>query len=278
LSNHREKGGKLQAELSAKSRPVKRSYRAFNKQMVFFVAIVLFIGCSGIRPNRAAAPGQKDLVIVLHGLGSTKGAMWLLGERIQNAGFRVKTIGYASLYKTPEQVLADVTGRIESILAENSGTVHFVGHSLGGLMIRAYLDANAVEHLGRVVLIGSPNSGTVFVDHFKESWWLDLLGPLPRSLGTDEDSFPNSIGPPYYPVGIIAGVTDRFFNEDILPGSDDGIVPLNSAKLPGMTDMVVVRNSHSMMLYDQKVASRTVGFLKSGRFSNDSRSTPHPIP
>lgn len=240
------------------------------RKTVAVILISFTIGCSGIHPNRHLIDKKKDLVFVLHGLGSTKAAMWFLGERIEQAGFSVEYIGYQSFYNTPEEVLENVAGQISRFLLENNRTLHFVGHSLGGLMIRAYLDSRNVENLGKVVLIGSPNKGTVFVDQFKDRWWMGLLGPLPLSLGTDENSFPNSIGRPYYPVGIIAGVSDWVLNDKILPGKDDGIVPLESAKVEGMTDMTVVSSGHNMMLYDQKVADQTIEFLRQGRFNSQS--------
>ena len=209
---------------------------------------------------------EKDLVLVLHGLGRTKAAMWLLATRIEDAGFEAKRIGYHSLNKSPDEVLQTISEKIQAEIVDTSRTVHFVGHSLGGLMIRAYLDSNRVTNLGRVVLMGTPNQGTVLVDKFRDTWWMKMLGPMTLALGTDSTSFPGSIGSPYYPIGIIAGIKRIIDNDFILPGADDGLVPVRSTVLNGMTDLVIVDSGHLMMRFDKGDADQTVAFLMHGRF------------
>jgi len=210
--------------------------------------------------------GEKDVVYLLHGLGRSRVAMWVLASRLEDAGFLVNNIGYSSINVSPEEVLLDVSEQINESLPKNNQTVHFVGHSLGGLMIRAYLDQTRIDNLGRVVLIGTPNKGTPVVDNYRDSCWMQMAGATALSLSTDEDSFPNSIADPYYPVGVIAGISEGFNNEDILPGQDDGLVPLESAKVNGMTDIVIIESSHSMMRYDTDVANQTMAFLRHERF------------
>lgn len=145
-------------------------------------------------------------------------------------------------------------------------TVHFVGHSLGGLMIRAYLERNRITNLGRIVLIGTSNQGIPIVDRYRDSWWMKLLGPMPSALGTDENSFPNSIGIPYYPVGIIAGTMEIINNEKIIPDQDDGIVPLESTKLEQMADIVILNTNHALLPKSRTVAEQTIAFLRNGHF------------
>ena len=125
-----------------------------------------------------------------------------------------------------------------------------------------------LKNLGRVVLLGTPSQGSELVDIYGDSWLIKILGPTARVLGTDEDSFPNRNGPPYYPLGIIAGTSS--FNpitDDHLPGPDDGLVSVRSTKIDGMTDFLLVDTSHSMLRYNQTVARETIHFLKNGRFS-----------
>ncbi len=210
---------------------------------------------------------KNDIVVLLHGLGKSKSSMWLLQSRLENAGFLVRAIGYHSLDRGPEQILLDVTKQINNIHVDSNQTVHFVGHSLGGLLIRAYLDSVKVHSLGRVVLIGSPSKGTPFVDHFRDEWWMKLAGPTANALGTDEKSFPRKLHTPYYPIGIIAGVSNIISNEQFIPGEDDGVVPVESTKIEGMTDFIKIETSHSMMNYNETVAEQTIEFLKHGKFN-----------
>ncbi|KAA3613736.1 MAG: hypothetical protein DWQ05_15775 [Calditrichaeota bacterium] len=220
-----------------------------------------------IEANHSESSNKNSaLVYLLHGLGRSKTAVWLLASRLEEAGFAVNRIDYSSLHKSPEEIMQDVSQQILAGNPQEFQTVHFVGHSLGGLLIRAYLEKNKVKNLGRVVLLGTPNKGTPLVDKYRDSWWLQLLGPTTLALGTDENSFPSSIADPYYPVGVIAGVAVGIENEDLIPGQDDGLVPLESTKVNGMTDMVIIESGHSMMRYNEDVARQTIAFLRHGKF------------
>lgn len=69
-------------------------------------------------------------------------------------------------------------------------------------------------------------------------------------------------------MGVIAGIANHFPNDHILPGDDDGLVSVESTKLEGMTDFVVVQTGHSAMRYSSAVANQVVRCLKNGRFLN----------
>jgi pimeloyl-ACP methyl ester carboxylesterase len=212
-------------------------------------------------------PDAPEQVVLLHGLGRSGNAMFLLQKRIRDAGYETYSIEYASLQEPPEVILEKVGEQIELFCKDDSRPVHFVGHSLGGLIVRAYLDQKPLINLGRVVLLGTPSQGSELVDIYGDSWLFKILGPTARVLGTDDDSFPNRIGPPYYPLGIIAGTSSLTITDDHLPGPDDGLVSVKSTKTDGMTDFLLVDTSHSMMRYNETVARETIHFLKEGYFS-----------
>ncbi len=210
----------------------------------------------------------RDTVVLLHGLWRSRTAMWLMAHRLENAGFQVERIGYDSTHQTPEQILDSVAAQIDACCKALPHTLHFVGHSLGGLIIRAYLAENAVRQQGRVVLIGTPNKGTPLVDAFQDSWWLALAGPTARALGTDPGSFPRSLPPPEYPVGVIAGLSENGLARHFLADSSDGLVPVESTKLVGMVDFIMVKAGHSSMRYSEEVARQTIAFLRRGQFTH----------
>ena len=242
-----------------------RGSTRLTKQAIILIILFAFISAQhNLSPEKTT--NGKDFVYILHGLGQGKWSMKLLALRLEKAGFIIKRIGYKSINQTPQDLLHNVTKQINSSLPDSSYTVHFVGHSLGGLMIRTYLDSNNVANLGRVVLIGTPNRGTPLVDKYRDSWLMKLLGPMPRALGTNENSFPNSIGIPYYPVGIIAGKMEIINNEKIIPDQDDGIVPLESTKLEQMTDIIIIKTNHAFLSKSRTVSEQTVAFLRNGYF------------
>lgn len=239
----------------------------------------LLAGCSLLPVEASTDAGKAEVrehVVLLHGLARGSLSMWLLAHRLERAGYEVTSVDYDSVGETPEAVLAEAHAQIDACCLQGGQVIHFVGHSLGGLVIRAYLASHKVERLGRVVLIGTPNSGTPLVDHHRDAWWMGLAGATAASLGTGPDSLPRSLPAPYYPVGVIAGMTRNGFFSDLIQGEDDGMVPVASAKLAGMRDFVVVDSGHSMMRYDADVARQAIAFLKNGRFIHDGGASETP--
>ncbi|MEW8496633.1 MAG: alpha/beta hydrolase [Candidatus Thiodiazotropha taylori] len=217
-------------------------------------------------PAESSEPGKKEVVVVLHGLARSNTAMWRLKQRLEEADFHVETIGYASLNRTSQQIIQEISQQINDCCRSISNRVHFVGHSLGGLLIRAYLVDSRPDNLGRVVLIGTPNRGSEIADYANGKWWGHLAGPAALSLGTTKESFPNTLPEPDYPVGVIAGVRSSD-NDELIPGLDDGLVSVESTKLDKMQDFMVVPSGHSMMRYNNQVADQTIHFLRMGRFN-----------
>ena len=246
------------------------------KLATFLLTCVLVASGCVVLPKEVSAESadadQRELVVLMHGLGRSNSAMWLLASRLEKAGYEVHRVGYSSLNKTPQQITENITKQINDCCNNGERKVNFVGHSLGGLLIRAYLQDNQVSELGRVVLIGTPNQGTPVVDHYRESWWMDWLGPTTAALGTGQQGLAATLNRPYYPVGVIAGNKEKPGHEHILPGKDDGLVTVESTRLEGMSDFIVLNTSHSYMRYDEDVARQTVSFLRTGRFVHDTAS------
>ena len=229
-------------------------------------ALIVFATANAFLAHDDEAPDNKEIIVLLHGLGRNNTSMWLLASRLEDAGYYVRRVEYGSLHQNPDEILAEVSSQINQCCQKHALSVHFVGHSLGGLMVRAYLQDNKVDKLGRVVLLGTPNKGTEAADHFSNSWLMDILGPTAKALGTDDNSFPKSLETPYYPVGIIAGELKSQLNDSVIPGKDDGLVSVESTKIDAMTDFIIIETGHSMMRYDREVADQTIEFIKNGMF------------
>ena len=220
----------------------------------------------------------KDKVVLVHGLGRSEKAMWLLAVRLEKQGFDVHRIDYDSIRRSPDEILNDVNEQIsacclgaaaEGRREKDAHKIHFVGHSLGGLVIRAYLQEQPPERLGKVVLIGTPNGGSPLVDKYGERWWARFFGPTTNALGTDETAFPSKLGDPDYPLGIIAGITPLSpFSKD-LPGDDDGLVEVDATRVDGMQDFIILKASHGYMRYSPQVMRQVAAFLKAGKFDHD---------
>ncbi|MGB5604759.1 MAG: alpha/beta fold hydrolase [Gammaproteobacteria bacterium] len=233
---------------------------------VVLVALVALSTANAFFTHSAEVPGNKEIIVLLHGLGRNNTSMWLLASRLEDAGYYVQRVEYGSLHQNPDEILMEISTQINQCCQKHTQRVHFVGHSLGGLMVRAYLQNNKVDQLGRVVLLGTPNKGSEAADHFSNSWLMDILGPTAKALGTDANSFPRSLEAPYYPVGIIAGERKSELNDSVIPGKDDGLVSVEATKIDAMTDFIIIETGHSMMRYDREVADQTIEFIKNGVF------------
>ena len=233
---------------------------------IALMAVVGFSTSHAVFHDEDERSSNKEIIVLLHGLGRSTTSMWWLAARLEEAGYHVQRVGYHSLTQTPDEILREVSQQINRCCLHHPRRIHFVGHSLGGLMVRAYLQKYRIDNLGRVVLLGTPNKGSEVADYFIDSWMMKFLGPTAKLLGTDEHSFPRSLRAPYYPVGIIAGENESNWNDSVIPGKDDGLVSVESAKLNGMTDFMVIRTSHSMMRYNREVAEQTIEFIQHGEF------------
>jgi len=215
------------------------------------------------------APGTPEDVVLLHGLGRTPRSMAPLADALSEAGYRVHNVGYPSTDLEPDELIAHVGARIDECCA-SSKRVHFVTHSLGGILLRAWLAENRPTGLGRVVMLAPPNKGSELVDEFG-SWGLfgAALGPTATELGTDDASLPNRLPPADYELGVIAGVENvNPVGERMIPGTDDGTVSVESTRIEGMKDHVEVAASHSFIMRSDEVAELVLRFLRTGSFSD----------
>jgi pimeloyl-ACP methyl ester carboxylesterase len=218
----------------------------------------------------AAASPPPDCVVLLHGLARTERSMRPLADRLTYAGYQVLNIGYPSRTARFDDLVRHVRREIEPCASDFPSRVHFVTHSLGGIVLRAYLHDHRPENLGRVVMLAPPNHGSELADVLAGFPPFDALyGPVAAELGTDPASWPNRLGPADFELGIIAG--NKSINPAgswLIPGPDDGTVSVASARLEGMTDFLVLPVTHFFMMADKAVAAETLHFLRHGRFSH----------
>ena len=211
----------------------------------------------------------NDAVILLHGLCRSSASMGKMEAALVKAGYHVANVDYPSRTASIEE-LSD--GAIDRALSDpairSCARVHFVTHSLGGILVRSYYKRHGPGKLGRVVMLGPPNKGSEVVDTFGSRWlFRKLNGPAGSELGTDVDSTPNRLGPVNFELGVIAG--DRsinWINSLLIKGRDDGKVSIDRSKVDGMKDMMVVHATHPFLMRNKGVIDGTLRFLKHGTF------------
>lgn len=213
---------------------------------------------------RPTGPGSEpaELVVLVHGMGRSSLSMEPLSWALERAGYRVMNWGYSSTCCS----IAELGGRLRSDLRDRpewgTARVHFVGHSLGNIIIRwvlAHEDTSAA--FGRVVMLAPPNRGSHTADRLAPALgW--LLTPLPelRSAAMRSDSA--LVIPEAIEVGVIAG-------------RDDGKVSIAETLIDGMDGHVVVPATHSFLMFRPDVKRLILEFLRSGAFERSVDEPSH---
>jgi len=226
----------------------------------FFVACCLFL--------TPAYADDAACVALLHGLWRTEGSMERMQHDLVEAGFTVRNIGYDSTEKTIEELAAEAVPRAVDACG-SAPRIHFVTHSMGGILLRQYLAEHDIDRLGRVVMLGPPNQGSEVVDFYHDfpafEWF---AGPAGLELGTGEASIPRSLGPVHFDVGVIAGTQsiNLILSGLVLPDADDGKVTVDATRVAGMNDHLEMPVTHVFMMRDPGVIEQVVYYLENGHF------------
>ncbi len=213
-----------------------------------------------------------EVVVLIHGLIRSARSLRKLRKHLVNSGYAAVSLDYPSRSDTVAH-LAEA-GIPKALKAANGlgdqPTVHFVTHSMGAILLRAYLKQHPDLKIGHTVMLGPPNQGSEVVDKLKRIPGFRLInGPAGLELGTDHTSVPRQLGPVTSKVGVIAGVKSMNpLLSLLLPKPNDGKVSLASTQVEGMTDFCRVNASHTLMMDQQEVIDQTLSFLRRGEFNS----------
>lgn len=221
-------------------------------------AVVGAASAGAVRRRRAPVPGdRRELVFVVHGLGRTPVSMALLARRLAREGYRTASFGYWSTTGTVRG-LGETLARHVAAAAGDAPAVHFIGHSLGNIIVRGMLAHHRPERVGRVVMLAPPNQGSAAADRYAP--YIGWLMPHIRELVTAPDSFARTVRlPGDVDVGIIAGLRD-------------GKVSVAETHLEGAREHAVVPCRHTFIMNRRDVHGLVTGFLRHGSFGLESAS------
>jgi triacylglycerol lipase len=207
----------------------------------------------------AAAQGDRELVVVVHGLGRTELSMLPLAFALEREGFEVLNWGYSSVCCSVAELGRELRHELDRHPLASSGRVHFVGHSMGNIVVRWLLANDPPARPGHVVMLAPPNQGSSAADRFAPmlGW---LLTPL-SELTTDSRSTARNLPVPTgIPIGVIAGRYDQR-------------VTLEESRLTGSSAFAVVPATHTFLMLRADVRRLTIDFLRTGRFDPPARSS-----
>jgi pimeloyl-ACP methyl ester carboxylesterase len=194
--------------------------------------------------------------------------MSVLEYRLESAGYRVVSFGYPSRERPIEELVEMLADEVQSCCADEAETADFVTHSMGGILVHSYLAEQPHPHRGRVVMLSPPSHGSELIDYFEDSPLLRLIvGPAGAELGTDSTDLAPQLPPVRFTLGVITG--DQSMNpfaSRIIPGPDDGKVAVESARVDGAADFLVLPATHTFIMNRTDVADATIHFLEHGRF------------
>lgn len=188
--------------------------------------------------------------------------MGLLGARLARAGFQVMRFSYHSVRASPVENALALQTFCQSL---TSPAIHYVGHSLGGLVVRHLFHAYPQRVPGRVVTLGTPHGSSHVARTlaryrplralFGRSLQQGLLGDAPPWRGTHD-------------LGVIAGTVPLGLGMLVpgIPLPHDGTVAVAETRLAGMKDHITLPASHTGLLLSAAVAAQCLAFLKTGRF------------
>ena len=209
-------------------------------------------------------------VVVLHGIGMSRSWMLGLARVLKKSGYIVHNVSYPSRHKGFEQLVEDHIAPV--MLRIPAGhKVDFVGHSMGGILIRFYAKIYGSTRIGRAVMIGTPNHGSEVADYLRRwpafGWFFGAAG---LGLGTRHGDAHAALPPVDFECGVIAG-SSNWLHFPLsymtgLPEPNDGLVTVDSTRIEGMSDHAVLNVDHSMMVWTPEVWRHAVAFLETGKF------------
>jgi len=198
-----------------------------------------------------------------------------MAEALQAAGFTTANVDYPSQSGTIEEIAPVVVGMgLDECRDVGADRIHFVTHSLGGILLRYQNEHSPIPDLGRVVMLGPPNQGSEIIDKTRDWPGFEMLsGDAGAQLGTNAESMPSQLGPVNFELGVIAGIgTINVFASSMLPDPDDGKVSVASTQVDGMDDFLIVGESHRYITRSDVVIRNTESFLRNGAFLAEDKA------
>ena len=241
-----------------------------------FISIILIVcglsfGLHACRLDSQTSASKNETVVLLHGLARSSKAMNKMSKQLTAEGYYVINHDYPSTSATIDKLTADIFQSLEPQL-NNAQKVHFVTHSMGGIILRDYLEDHTLPNLGRVVMLAPPSRGSEVTDKLGDVFlykWIN--GPAGNQLGTGTNSHPLRLKAPEFELGIIAG--DRSINPILsllIPGPDDGKVALKRVKPETYSDYLQLHTTHATMIWNKEVIKQTIHFIEEGAFEHHS--------
>ncbi len=201
---------------------------------------------------------MREKVLMLHGMGRTRFSMFRAARRLEALGWKTRLVGYPSLTRPIERLAEHVAGQIEG----ETGRLHFVTHSLGGLVLRRLLHDRRPADLGRAVMLAPPNRGSRLARRFSG---FGRVVPAMRQLALPETELERLLGPIDFELLVVAGTRAVGPLRWLARTASDGVVAVDETFAGGHQDPFVVARGHTFIMDSPEVLEKVDRFLRTGR-------------
>ncbi|WP_144394930.1 esterase/lipase family protein [Pleionea sediminis] len=243
-----------------------------NKPVILLVLCLLFIQWPAAKQFEAVE-ANNHCVILLHGLVRTSGSMWWFSRQLKQNGFKTVNTGYFSMSNRIDALAeSTIPKAISDCNQYKSQHISFLTHSMGGILVRSYLQSHKIENLHSIIMLAPPNQGSEAVDRYLENQIVDrVIFDSFRQLSSKKASYVNSLEPINASVAVIAG--SKSYNPTLsewIPGIDDGKVSVASACLNEMQEMLIMPVNHTSITWNSDVFEQVRYFLNHRTFNDET--------
>ena len=225
----------------------------------------------------ALDPMTGTAVILVHGIFRSSQSFMKMQRKIEDAGFSAVRFDYPSTQVDIVRAAEYLHQVIQSL--DGIEEIHLVVHSMGGLVVRAYLRKHHDPRIQRMVMLGVPNQGAQVADKFQSRLlYKAILGPAGQQLVSNSQALIAELPIPPFEFAIIAGGRGNATGgiNPLLSSDNDGTVTVDSTKLPGAADFMLVPCLHSFLMSNDKALDGTLHFLQTGRLCENRDCIPIP--
>ena len=243
-----------------------------------WIGMAMILAATGAQAMAAETENGRETVVILHGIARTGASMAPMDRALRAAGYETVVVTYPSQKQDLQGIAATLrAGALSEEFWRSVGRVHFVTHSMGGLVARRYLadyrDAVPAEKLGRVVMLAPPNGGSEVADLLHRlppyRWYYGPAGQELTTAARRRDAVP-----PHYETGIIAGTKEWTYivAAFVVPGPSDGRVSIENTKWEGMKDHIALPATHTFIMDSAAAQRQAVHFIREGKFDHAGKS------
>lgn len=212
---------------------------------------------------------SEEVIFLVHGYNKSNSDMKFLKKNLEEMGYKISSNTLPILFSSLEKCTQILKKRVDEELNLNKEykKIHFIGHSMGGIIIRKFLENNRVNNLGRCILIATPNKGMKLADFAEKKvrWFGRIFKPIYDAVSY-RMKINRPVNIPEPEIGVIAGNKNNLILGRLLSENSDGRVEVEETKFEGMKEFMVLNYGHKEIHHKSETVIFADNFLQNGKF------------